>query len=84
METRAQMSRVAQRRFDRSRVPSATSLQGIVLPIRAQLDFPVVFEGYVWWAVHWPDRQEGQNRSLGVDILWTSRLLGFGEEPVSN
>ena len=63
---------------------SATSLQGIVLPIRAQLDFPVVFEGYVWWAVHWPDRQEGQNRSLGVDILWTSRLLGFGEEPVSN
>ncbi len=58
-----------QRRFDRSRVPSATYPREIVLPIWRRPDFFVVFEGYAGEAVNWPCCPEGQKRSLNADIV---------------
>ncbi len=60
-----------QRRFDRSRVPSATCPHESILPIRLRPDFLVVFEGYAGWAEHWRLRQKARKRSLRASILWT-------------
>ena len=43
----------AQRRFDRSRVPSANCPSESVISIRLRPDFCVVFGGYGGWAVNW-------------------------------
>ena len=53
-------------------IPSATCPSESVLPIRLRPDFPVVFEGYVGGAEHWPLRQVARKRSLEADILRTS------------
>jgi len=42
----ANESGIHKRRFDRSRVPSATCPTEKLLPIRLRPDFSVVFEGY--------------------------------------
>ena len=63
---------------------SATCPRESVLPIRLRPDFSVVFEGYAGGAEHRRQRQEARRRSLRVDILRTSRLRGFGVEPVTN
>jgi hypothetical protein len=61
----------SQRRFDGSRVPSATFPRESVLPIRLRPDFFFVFEGYAGGAEHWPRRQVARKRSLRADILRT-------------
>lgn len=60
-----------QRRFDGSRVPSATCPRESVLPIRLRSDFFVVFEGYAGEAEHLLARDEAWKWSLGAIILWT-------------
>lgn len=72
------------RRLDFRPVPSATSLQGIVLPIPPRPDFPVAFEGYARLTLHWRPRCISRNGSLKPDILRTSRLLASGVEPVTD
>jgi len=75
---------IHKRRFDGRPIPSATCPRESVLPIRLRPDFSVVFEGYAGGAEHRRQRQEARRRSLRVDILRTSRLRGFGVEPVTN
>ena len=41
------------------------------------------FDGYSGGAEHCRCCEEARKRSLGKDILWTSRLRGDGVEPVS-
>jgi len=61
----------SQRRFDGSRVPSATCPRENVLSIRLLQEILFIFEGYAGGAEHWLRRQEGQKRSLSADILQT-------------
>ena len=68
------------RRLDGSPFPSATCPRESILPIRLRPDFFVVFEGYAGGAVHWPLREEVQERSLGANILLTSRLALFSAQ----
>ena len=69
----------AQRRFDGSRVPSATCPSESVLPIRLRPDFSVVFVGYAGWAVNRHIPYNAGKRSLRANILQTCCLRGFGE-----
>ena len=62
----------AQRRLDRSPIPSATCPRESVLPIRLRPNFSFVIKGYAGAAEHWPRRQAARKRSLRANILRTS------------